>query len=116
MHKYKDLEIWKKSIFLTKQIYLITATFPSTEKFGLISQINRASVSIASNIAEGAGRNSNKEFNQFLGIAMGSMHEVETQIIISFEIGFIKEKVKNEICDQISQLILMTKGLKNHLI
>jgi four helix bundle protein len=85
-------------------------------KYGLKSQINRATVSIASNIAEGAGRNSNKEFNQFLGIAIGSMHEVETQIIISFEVGFIEKEVKNEVCDQISQLILMTKGLKNHLV
>ncbi|MBO3699462.1 four helix bundle protein [Roseivirga sp. E12] len=116
MHKYKELEVWKKSIALTKRIYLITSSFPSEEKFGLKSQINRAAVSIASNIAEGAGRNSNKEFNQFLGIAIGSMHEVETQIIISFEVGFIEETVKDEICDQISQLILMTKGLKNHLV
>ncbi|MFY0594177.1 four helix bundle protein [Roseivirga sp.] len=116
MHKYKELEIWKKSISLTKQIYLITSSFPSEEKFGLKSQINRASVSIASNIAEGAGRNSNKEFNQFLGIAIGSMHEVETQIIIAFEVGYLQKELRDKVCDQVTQLILMTKGLKNHLV
>jgi len=116
MHKYKDLEIWKKSISLTKQVYLITADFPPEEKFGLKSQLDRAAVSIASNIAEGEGRNSNKEFNQFLGIAIGSMHEVETQLIVAFEVSFIDKEVKDEVCDQVSQLVLMTKGLKNHLV
>lgn len=116
MHKYKELEVWKKSIQLTKKIYLLTSEFPIAEKFGLKSQINRASVSIASNIAEGAGRNSNKEFNQFLGIAIGSIHEVETQIIISSEVGFISTEKKEEICAMVQELILMTKGLKNHLV
>lgn len=72
MHKIEDLIIWKKSIQLTKQVYLLCSEISSEEKFGFISQIRRSSVSIPSNIAEGAGRNSNNEFKHFLGIANGS--------------------------------------------
>jgi four helix bundle protein len=93
MHRYKELEIWKTSILLTKKVYETTSKFPDAEKFGLTNQLNRAAVSIASNIAEGAGRNGNKEFNQFLGIAIGSIYEVETQLIIASEIGYLKKIV-----------------------
>lgn len=116
MHRYKELEIWKRSIDLSKKVYLTTSTFPSTEKYGLTSQLNRASVSIASNIAEGAGRNSDKEFNQFLGIAIGSMYEVETQLIIASEIGLINKEELNELCAQIQEMIKMTIGLKSKLV
>lgn len=72
MHEYKKLKVWNDAIELVTDIYLITKTFPDSEKYGLVSQINRCAVSIPSNIAEGAGRNSNGEFRQFLGIANGS--------------------------------------------
>lgn len=72
MHKYKELKLWQKSIELVTSVYLKTHAFPKDEKFGLVSQINRFAVSIPSNIAEGAGRNSDKEFIQFLSIAQAS--------------------------------------------
>lgn len=68
MNKYKELKVWQKSIELTKEVYRLTSTFPSKEQYGLISQMNRSSVSVPSNIAEGAGRNSKGEFKQFLEI------------------------------------------------
>jgi len=83
MHNFKDLRVWQKSIELTTDIYKLLASFPTDEKFGLISQLKRAAVSVPSNIAEGAGRNSNKEFNHFLSISLGSLFELKTQLIIS---------------------------------
>ena len=83
MHNFKDLRVWQKSIQLTTDIYKLLASFPTDEKFGLISRLKRAAVSVPSNIAEGAGRNSNKEFNHFLSISLGSLFELKTQLIIS---------------------------------
>lgn len=82
MHKYKELKIWQKAIALVTNIYGATSKFPEKERFGLISQINRTTVSIPSNIAEGAGRNSDKEFLYFLSIAHVSSYESETQLIM----------------------------------
>jgi four helix bundle protein len=75
MNRFKDLKVWQKSIDLVEQVYKCTCNFPASERYGIISQINRSSVSIASNIAEGAGRNSQKEFKNFLSIALGSSFE-----------------------------------------
>src|SRR4030042_1837369 len=86
---YRDLEVWKLSIDLVKKVYQITHNFPASEKFGLINQIRRAAVSIPSNIAEGQGRNSTKEFKQFLAISLGSVAELETQLIIAKEIEYL---------------------------
>lgn len=83
MHNLQELNIWKKAIDLSVKIYDITSSFPTDEKYGLSSQMRRASVSIASNIAEGAGRNSSKEFVYFLGLSNGSCFELETQLIIA---------------------------------
>jgi four helix bundle protein len=80
---YRDLEVWKRSIALVKDIYEATSQFPPAENFGLVQQIRRAAVSIPSNIAEGQFRNSPKEFRQFLFIALGSAAELETQLIIA---------------------------------
>ena len=80
MHKYKELKIWQKAMELVTDIYKVTSTFPDKERFGLISQINRAAVSIPSNIAEGAGRNSDKDFLRFLLIAHASSYETGTQL------------------------------------
>ena len=79
---HKDLEVWKRSIDLVVEIYSLTKKLPSEEKFGLISQMKRSAVSVPSNIAEGAGRSSTKEFIRFLDIANGSLSELETQLII----------------------------------
>ena len=82
-HNFKELLVWKKSIDLVKSVYQLTSSLPTEEKFGLISQMNRSSVSIPSNIAEGSGRTSSKEFLYFLNIAISSSYELETQLIIS---------------------------------
>jgi four helix bundle protein len=96
MHNYKKLEVWNESVSLVTEIYLLTDTFPDKERFGLISQINRCSVSIASNIAEGAGRGSKKEFSLFLGYALASSFELETQLIISNNLNFISNAQKDD--------------------
>lgn len=91
MKSYRELGVWQKSVNLTKQIYLLTQKFPSQELYGLTSQIRRASVSIPSNIAEGQSRRHSKEFMQFLYIALGSLAEVDTQLVLSYELGFLSE-------------------------
>ncbi len=88
---YRDLEVWKLSIDFVKKVYQVTHNFPASEKFGLINQIRRAAVSIPSNIAEGQGRNSTKEFKQFLAISLGSLAELETQLIIAKEIEYLTQ-------------------------
>lgn len=111
---HKDLEVWKKSMDLVESIYQLTKEFPDTEKFGLTNQIRRAVVSIPSNIAEGAGRKSDKELIQFVHIAIGSLAEVETQYLISLRLKYI---VRNEILE--NELIVLNKlliGFKNYLL
>jgi len=83
IRNYRDLEVWQKSIELVKRIYLITKSFPTDETYGLINQMRRAAVSIASNIAEGKTRQTKGEYIQFLYITLGSIAELETQIVIS---------------------------------
>lgn len=89
MHNLKELKIWNKAIELSVLVYKATADFPKEETYGLTSQIRRSVVSISSNISEGAGRNSNKEFLHFLGIANGSAYELQTQLIISNKLNLI---------------------------
>ena len=89
---------------LVEKVYKTTSTFPKEEKYGLISQIQRSAVSIPSNIAEGAGRNSNKEFRNFLGIANGSANELATQLILSVRIGYIKEDSLRDIFNLIIEI------------
>jgi len=107
MHKIDDLKIWNKSIELAKSVYLLIENLNSDEKFGLASQIKRSAISIPSNIAEGAGRNSNKEFKHFLSIANGSTYELQTQLILLFELNLIKkEKVQHliETCIELQKM------------
>ena len=82
MKKFKELKVWQKSMDTVTKVYELSSQLPSSEKFGLISQINRCAISIPSNIAEGNGRNSNGELKQFLGIALASSFELETQLLI----------------------------------
>lgn len=97
MRNFRELEIWKKSILFVKLIYQLTDFFPEKEIYGLTSQIRRAAVSIASNIAEGSSRNSEKDFVRFLEIAMGSAFEIETQLIIARDLNFMSEEKYSEI-------------------
>jgi len=84
---YRDLIVWQRSIQMTVAIYKLTAAFPKEEIYGLTSQLRRAAVSVASNIAEGYGRSSTGEYRQFLGMARGSLLEVQTQLVITRELG-----------------------------
>jgi four helix bundle protein len=113
MRNFRNLLIWKQGILLVKEIYKIAQKLPSDEKFGLISQITRAAVSIPSNIAEGSSRNSEIEFKRFLEIAMGSLFEVETQLIIIQELELIKSEELGVIFELIAKEGKMINGLIN---
>lgn len=116
-HNFKELLVWKKSIDLVKSVYLLTSALPSEEKFGLISQMNRSSVSIPSNIAEGSGRTSNKEFLYFLNIAISSSYELETQLIISNQLFLIDvDNILIQISEVQKMILGLKKNLKNNLI
>ncbi len=104
MQNYRNLKIWSLSMELTKNIYEVTQNYPTEEKYGLTSQIRRSAVSIPSNIAAGAGRNGNKEFNNFLGVAMGSLFELDTQVELSYDLQFIQVENYKDILDKITQL------------
>ena len=113
LQTHKDLDVWKESMKLAKQMYLVTAKFPKEETYGLVSQIRRSAISIPSNIAEGAARNSHKEFVQFLYISLGSLAELETQLLLSKEIGIIEgDQMENNIEHIRKMLLGLIKYLK----
>ena len=113
MKCFKDLVVWKRGIDLVEDIYALTANFPANEQFGLVSQMRRAAVSIPSNIAEGQGRKSTKEFMQFLYIAKGSLAEIETQLIICERLMFVDDT--QEMIEKMKILRIMLNGLINKL-
>lgn len=115
MHKYKELKVWQKSMNVTADIYKITEELPAKEKFNLISQICRAAVSIPSNIAEGAGRHSKKDFSHFLSIALGSSFELETQVILTEKLNYLTKAQIDQILAQITEIQSMILGLKKSL-
>ena len=115
MHNFKELKVWKAGIELTKVIFQVTRLFPAEERYGLTSQIIRSAISIPSNIAEGCGRISNKDFKHFLTIALGSSFELETQIIIAKEFNYINEEELNDISSQIIEIQKMIYGLQKSL-
>ncbi|UZO80280.1 four helix bundle protein [Aquimarina sp. ERC-38] len=99
MNKFENLNIWKKSMELVEKVYEIVGLLPNDEKYGLISQIKRSAISVPSNIAEGSGRNSSKEFLHFLSIANGSLCELETQILLATKLKMTtKENTDDIIC------------------
>jgi len=115
MRDFKKLEIWKNGIILVKEVYKLSDNLPSTEKYGLKSQITRAAVSIPSNIAEGCSRNSEIEFKRFLEIAIGSLFELETQMIIITELNLIETSKINSILTLIQKEGKMINGLINKI-
>jgi four helix bundle protein len=115
MRNFKNLTVWEKSMELVKQIYLITSSFPDSEKFGLISQMRRCSVSIPSNIAEGTSRNSDLEFKRFLEISIGSAFELETQLLLSKSLSFVNEKEFDECLNLILEVQKMLNGFISKL-
>lgn len=112
---YKDLLVWQKGIALAKEVYTVTRAFPPEEKFGLISQMRRAAVSVPSNIAEGQARNTRGEFIQFLSNAEGSLAELDTQTRISLELGFRPPERISRLLPQILELQKMLKSLRAKL-
>ncbi len=103
MNNFKELNIWKDAMLIAKNVFVVTKQFPSDERFGLISQINRCVISIPSNIAEGCGRNSKKEFHHFLAIALGSSYELETQHMLSQSFGYISVEKLNKLQQEINK-------------
>ena len=103
---HKDLDVWKESMTLAKEVYRLTENFPKEETFGLASQMRRAAVSIPINIAEGAARNSHKEFIQFLHVSLGSLAELETQLLLSIELGFLKNEELNGSIEHVRRMLL----------
>jgi len=116
MHNFKELKIWQDSMDIVEDIYKESKDFPKNEQFGLVSQINRCSVSIPSNIAEGSGRESNKDFRRFLSIALSSAFELETQLIIASHIGFIKNDDFERIINKINEVQKMIFVFRKKLV
>lgn len=112
MHNVRELKIWEKAVDLVVEIYKLTVDFPSDERFGLISQVRRAAVSIPSNISEGAGRNSPREFVNFLSIANGSSYELQTQITIAYKLGFINDHQFDDYYNKLDALQKMNYKLQ----
>ena len=104
METHKDLRVWQQSIEMVTSIYLMTQSFPKEEVFGLVSQLRRASVSVPSNIAEGYARGTDKEKLHFLRISSGSMSEVETQLILSLNLGYIDQEKYNELSEIVTSV------------
>ena len=112
---YKDLHVWQKGMELAKQVYLLTNRFPSEEKFGLISQMRRAAVSVPSNIAEGQARNTTGEFVQFLSHAEGSAAELDTQLRLSIVLGYCVVADLSEVFGLLTDIQKMLKRLRQSL-
>ena len=111
MRPHEKLDVWKMSMEMVTSIYEITKTFPSDERFGLVSQIRRAGVSVPANIAEGAARQSDKEFCQFLSIAQGSASELETELLIAKNLGYMSCQDYERIYEEINVIARMLIGL-----
>jgi four helix bundle protein len=112
---YKELKIWQKGMRLTKSIYQLTASFPADEKFGLSAQMRRAAVSVPSNIAEGQARQGTREFLQFLSHASGSLAGLETQLLLSADLGYCRETQTSSISQEIFEMQKMVSAIRSKL-
>ncbi len=115
MHRFEELQIWQKAMDITESCYKETSDFPKEEKYGLTSQLRKSAVSIPSNIAEGAGRNTNGEFRQFLGIANGSSFELLTQLYLSKRLNLIAEEKVRPIINEVLEVTKMNFSLQKSL-
>ncbi len=112
---YSDLTVWQKAMQFVTELYKVTAAFPKEEKYGLVDQMRRAAVSVPSNIAEGHSRKAKADFSKFLRIALGSLTELETQIIISKNLSYIDESLTNKLLDTSLEIKKMLQGLLKSL-
>lgn len=115
-HPHKNLEAWKKAMDLVEEVYKLTLNFPREEQFGIISQLRRAAVSVPSNIAEGAGRRTDREFVNFLSIAIGSLSELDTQIELSYRLKYIAEEKYKKLITKIDDCKAITYGLRKKIM
>jgi four helix bundle protein len=112
---YRELIAWQKAMDLAVQVYELTKTFPREEIYGLTSQLRRAAVSVPSNIAEGQGRRTTKEFQRFLGYAYGSLQEIETQIMLAARLGYVRDEQESQLLEQWAEVGKLINGLSNAL-
>ena len=112
---YKELKIWQKGMALTREVYRVTEKFPATEKYGLVAQLRRAAVSVPSNIAEGQARSGTREFLQFLSHASGSLAELETQVLLSVDLGYCGLSDVSSISQEIAELQKMLAAIRRKL-
>ena len=115
VRSFRDLEVWRLGIDLVEAVYRVGEQFPRTEAFGLTSQLQRAAVSVPSNVAEGHARSSRKEFLQFISIALGSLAEVETQLVIAERLGYLPAEEHETIFDLTLRVGRMLRGLQKSL-
>ena len=115
VRNYRDLVVWQKAMDLVEMVYKVTASFPKQELFGLTAQLRKAAVSIPSNIAEGQGRQSDREFHHFLRISHGSLREVETQILIATRLAYMSEQSKSSLLERSAEIGRLTNGLLSTL-
>ena len=115
MRPHEKLEVWNRAVEFVVTIYKVTTELPKEEKFGLISQVRRAAVSIPANIAEGAARQSTKEFSHFLAIAQGSASELETELLIAERLGYLDSGIYKEMYNELNTIARMIVGLSQHL-
>ncbi|MDA1049358.1 MAG: four helix bundle protein [Planctomycetota bacterium] len=116
MFRFEKLEVWQRAITFADRVYELTQTFPGDERFGLTSQMRRASVSVSSNIAEGSGRSSDKDFAHFVEIAYGSLMEVVSQTQIAVRRSFLPTEAHDELYRHAEELARMLSGLRNSLL
>ena len=115
MHNFKELKLWQKAIDICVDIYKATSSFPKDELFGLNTQMKRSAVSVAANISEGAGRNSDKEFLHFLGISNGSSYELQTHVVIAERVGLLASETTDSILNQLDEIQKMNPTHPNIL-
>jgi len=115
IRSYRDLKVWQKSMDLAVRTYELTRTFPSEEKYGIVSQMRRAAASVPANIAEGQARRSTKEFIQMLGIARGSLAEIETFVALSERLGMTRSETSESLLEDCAEINRMMNGLMRAL-
>ena len=115
MHNFRELKVWQKARQLVRQVYITTKTFPKEELFALTIQMRRSAISIVSNIAEGCGRSSDKQLAYFLDISRGSASELECQLLLSFDLGYIDNESLQELFRNLEEIQRMVQGFKKSL-
>ena len=113
--RFEKLDVWRKAVDLAGSVYRITRNFPDNERYGLVSQMRRAAVSVSSNIAEGSGRSTNRDFARFIEIAYGSVMEIVSQLHIAQNQSFLQEQEAHDLYSQADEVARMLSGLRSHL-